>query len=146
MVEHAENIFNNTSVCYEDHTFNMSEDVTDIESPACKKRKIYAEEKIIQKNVTEDKTMLTCDNDITNEHKIKFPQDEKENNNLISDQQYYTDTIALTTHIEPLNLSDSDSNDGFPASMSSDNKMSVIFFKYRFEKFFDISISFDVIL
>jgi len=109
----------------------MSEDVTDRESPACKKRKIYAESKMIQKDTTEDEMMLISrDNDITNEQKM-FPQDEKENNNLISDQQHYKNTLALTTHIEPLNLSDSDSNDGFPISMSSDNKMSVIFLKYR---------------
>jgi hypothetical protein len=130
VVEHAENISNDTSTCYEDYTFNMSEDVTDMESPTCKKRKIYTERKIIQKDATEDKTMLiNRDNDVTNEHKM-FPQDEKENNNLIPDQQHYTNTLALTTHIEPLNLSDSDSNDGFPISISSDNKMSVIFLKY----------------
>ncbi|RLU22715.1 hypothetical protein DMN91_004993 [Ooceraea biroi] len=113
------NVSIDTSACYEDFTLDMNEDIADTE-PVCKKRKIHAEGKMIQKDAAEEKT-ITRDNDVTNKCG-EFSQDKQENNNPIYDQQH-RDALALTTHMQPPNLSDSDSNDDFPVATSFNAKM-----------------------
>lgn len=111
-----------TSACYEDYTLNMNENIAD-ECPASKKRKIHAQEKVIQEDVAQEKPMLSnyCDT-ATNGCKT-FPQDQHQNQN----QQHYNNTSILTAHIEPPNLSESDSNDSIPV-ISSNKMLAYIFY------------------
>lgn len=109
---------NDKSTCYEDYTLNSSEDFG-TEWPMYKKRKIDAEKKVIQKNIVKEKP-------IHNNGYETFLH-EQQNNNLIQDQQLYKNALA---HIQAPNLSDSDSNDTFPAVTSS-GKMSAYIYLYN---------------
>ncbi|XP_011630022.1 PMS1 protein homolog 1-like isoform X1 [Pogonomyrmex barbatus] len=105
---------------YEDYIPNLNENVTDTEWPACKKRKIQEkiQEKVIQENFIEDDAILiNCNNGYK-----KSPQDKQLNDNQIHDQQHYRDALAITTNIQPPNLSDSDTNDASPVKISSNDK------------------------
>lgn len=95
-----------------------------MEWPACKKRRVHAEGTVAPKEKTSEEENLptTRDNDVGNENGKLPPQDTQENNNMIDDQQHYRDALALTTHMQPPNLSDSDSNDEFPVVASSDDR------------------------
>jgi len=103
-----------TSVYYEDYTPSLNENVPDTEWPVCKKRRIHAQEKIIQ-----EKPII-----INNSGYRKSPQNEQQNDNQIQDQKHYKDALTLT-HIQPPNLSDSDSNDTFPITISTKDKVLV---------------------
>ncbi|KAL0117779.1 hypothetical protein PUN28_008877 [Cardiocondyla obscurior] len=106
-VESSEqNVSNDTSACYEDYTFSLNENTPDTEQPVCKKRKIHTEERINQEDIIKEKTQLSNGNKCENFSK----------NNQQNDNQRCGNTLALTTHINPPNLSDSDSNDTFPAA------------------------------
>ncbi|XP_012531281.1 PMS1 protein homolog 1 isoform X2 [Monomorium pharaonis] len=105
-----ENVFNDTSVCYEDYSPRLNKNVAE---PVCKKRKIHAQEKHIQEDIVKEKSILANN---SKEHG-KSPQDSP-----IHDQQHYKDALALTTHIQPPNLSDSDSNDTFPITIPANDK------------------------
>lgn len=122
--ERAEDVSHDTSACYEDYTLGTNEDVADVEWPACKKRRVHAEGTVAPKEKTSEEENLptTRDNDVGNENGKLPPQDTQENNNMIDDQQHYRDALALTTHMQPPNLSDSDSNDEFPVVASSDDR------------------------
>lgn len=101
----------NTSVCYEDYTPNLNENVADKEWPVCKKRKIQtksAGERIIQEDILKEKPILN------NGSGCEKSQDEQHNDDQINNKKHYEDALALTTHIQPPNLSDSDSNDSCP--------------------------------
>lgn len=74
----------------------------------CKKRKIHTEDRVIEKDIIKGRPILNNSNEYE-----KF-QDEQQNDNQIHDQKHYNDALALTIHIQPPNLSDSDSNDTFP--------------------------------
>lgn len=100
-----------TSVCYEDYVSNSNENIADTEWPACKKRKI--QERVIQENIVKEKSIFNNSNECK-----KSPQNEQQNDN----QKYHEDTLALTTHIQPPNLSDSDSNDTFPITNVTKDK------------------------
>ncbi|XP_011867029.1 PREDICTED: PMS1 protein homolog 1-like isoform X2 [Vollenhovia emeryi] len=104
-----QNVSLDTSACYEDYTPSANEKVTDTELPVSKKRKIYAAEKVIQEDVKE-KPILH------NGNGCEKPQDKEQNDNQIHDQKHYQDALALTNHMQPPNLSDSDSNDSFVTS------------------------------
>ncbi|XP_072744873.1 PMS1 protein homolog 1 isoform X2 [Anoplolepis gracilipes] len=104
-----QNVSDDTSICYEDYSLNLSKDI-DTEWPTCKKRKIDVQEKNIQKNIVKEKPVLMHNNEDK-----KFLH--KQNINPIQDQQRYRDAL---THIEPPNLSDSDSYDTFPTITSLD--------------------------
>ncbi|XP_011264141.1 PMS1 protein homolog 1-like isoform X2 [Camponotus floridanus] len=106
-----QNVSNDISICYEDYILNSSKDIIDTERPMCKKRKIDAQEKVIQKHIVKEKPVHNNGYE-TSLHK-------QQNIDLIQDQQHYKDALA---HIQAPNLSDSDSNDIFPAVTSS-NKM-----------------------
>ncbi|XP_067206509.1 PMS1 protein homolog 1 [Linepithema humile] len=114
-------ISHDTSACYEDYTLNLNENITDTnnECPASKKRKIHAQEKVIQ-DVQEEPVLINRYDAVTNRCEY-FPQDEQQN--LIQDQQHqHNDESILTVHIESPNLSESDSNDSISA-ISSNIKM-----------------------
>lgn len=103
-----QDVSNDTSACYEDYSFSMNENVVDTELPVCKKRKIHAQERVIQKDIVKEKSI------INNGNGYEKSQDEQQNDNQIHNQKHYNDTLALT--IQPPNLSDSDSNDTFPTT------------------------------
>ncbi|KMQ82369.1 60s ribosomal protein l5 [Lasius niger] len=111
-----QNVSNDTSTCYEDYTLNSSEDIN-TEWPVSKKRKIDAQEKVIQEDIVKEKPMLMQNNG------YEKSLHEQQNIDPIQDQQHYRDALALTTRIQPPNLSDSDSNDTFPAITSSDKTL-----------------------
>lgn len=112
-----QNVSIDTSACYEDYTPNLNENV-DAEWPACKKRKIHAQEKAIQEDIVKEKPILVNNNNGCR----KSPQNEQQNDNPNHDQ-HYGDALALTTHIQPPNLSDSDSNDAFPTIIPSNKEL-----------------------
>lgn len=112
-----QNVSNDTSTGYEDYTLNASEDTIDNEWPVCKKRKIDAQEKVIQENIIQEKPML-----MQNNGHERSPH-KQQNIDPIGDQQHYRNALVLTTHIQPPNLSDSDSNDTFPAITLSDKML-----------------------
>lgn len=114
-----QNVSNDISTCCEDYILNSSEDIIDTERPTCKKRKIDAQEKVIQKHIVKEKPVHNNGYE-TSLHK-------QQNIDLIQDQQHYKDALA---HIQAPILSDSDSNDTFPAVTSSD-KMSVYIYIYN---------------
>ncbi|XP_070167283.1 PMS1 protein homolog 1 isoform X2 [Polyergus mexicanus] len=99
-----QNVSNDTSTCYEDYTLNSNENI-DTEWPMCKKRKIDTQEKVIQEDIVKEKSMLHNNGYGKSLHK-------QQNIDPIQDQQQYRDALA---HIQSPNLSDSDSNDAFPA-------------------------------
>ncbi|XP_011691543.1 PREDICTED: PMS1 protein homolog 1-like isoform X2 [Wasmannia auropunctata] len=104
-----QNVSNDTSVCYEDYTSSLNESVADIEVPACKKRKIHAQERVVQEDIKEKSLVSNNSNGYR-----KSPQNEEQNNNQNHEQKHYGNALTLTTHVPPPNLSDSDSNDTFP--------------------------------
>ncbi|KAM0733539.1 PMS1 protein-like protein 1 [Formica fusca] len=99
-----QNVSNDTSTCYEDYTLNSNEDI-DTEWPMYKKRKIDTQEKVIQEDIVKGKSMPHNNGYEKSLHK-------QQNIDPIQDQQQYRDALA---HIQSPNLSDSDSNDAFPA-------------------------------
>lgn len=103
-----QNVSNDTSA-YEDYSFSTNENIVDTELPMCKKRKIHAQERVIQKDIIKEKST------INNSNGYEKSQDEQQNDQ-IHNQKHYNDALALTTHIQPPNLSDSDSNDTFPTT------------------------------
>jgi len=107
-------VSNDTSVCYEDYTPNLNENVADIKWPVCKKRKIHAEERVIQKDIVKEKPVLDNSNDMKPvlDNSNGYEKSQEQQNNQI--QKHYKDALTLTTYIQPPNLSDSDSNDTFP--------------------------------
>jgi hypothetical protein len=111
-----QNVSNDTSVCYEDYSPSLNKKIADAEEPVCKKRKIHAQEKDIQEDIVKEKSIL-----VNNSNGYEKSQ-EKQNNTQIHDQQYYKNALALTTHIQPPNLSDSDSNDTFSTTIPANDK------------------------
>lgn len=112
-----QNVSNDTSTCYEDYTFNSSQDIMETEWPICKKRKIDTQENVIQEDIIKEKPMLHNNGYEKSLHK-------QQNIDSIQDQQQYRDALA---HIQSPNLSDSDSNDAFPAVTLSDKMLAYIF-------------------
>lgn len=152
-MEITEAVSHDTSACYEDYTLNWNENITDTnnECSAPKKRKIQnAQEKLIQEDVQQKPVLINrCDavtngcediprdkqqNLIQNEQHCNdasiltngcenIPRDKQQNS--IQDEQHCKDASILTEHIEPPNLSESDSNDSIPAISS--NKMMLVY-------------------
>jgi len=107
-------VSDDTSVCYEDYIPSLNKNVADTEWPVCKKRRIHAQEKVIQENIVKEKPII-----VNNSNGYgKSPQNEQQNDNQSQDQKHYKDALTLT-HIQPPNLSDSDSNDTFPITTST---------------------------
>ncbi|KAG5346675.1 RL5 protein, partial [Acromyrmex charruanus] len=101
-----QNVSLDTSVCYEDYASNPNENIADTEWPACKKRKI--QEKVIQENIVKEKSILN------NSNECKKSSQNEQQNDQTRNQKHHEDALALTTHIQSPNLSDSDdSNDTF---------------------------------
>jgi len=110
-------VSDDTSVCYEDYTPSLNKNVADTEWPVCKKRRIHAQEKVIQESIVKEKPIIVNN---SNGYR-KSPQNDQQNDNQSQDQKHYKDALTLT-HIQPPNLSDSDSNDTFPITISTKDK------------------------
>lgn len=121
-----QNVSDDTSTCYQDCTLNTNEDFMETESSACKKRKVHIHEKT-QEDIIKEKDIIWHNNAATNECKT-IPRNKQQEINQTYNQQHYRDALAITTHIQSPNLSDSDSNDAFPVPVSSNINMSVYVF------------------